>query len=80
MKKKVFAFIVVLSLILALPLAVSAEHLSGSSGWTVEFIHWHQTLGLQGAHHREQSYKTKSNSFHKSHFFIWRGSVQPATE
>lgn len=37
MKKKVFAFIVVLSLILALPLAVSADHLSGSSGWTVEF-------------------------------------------
>ncbi len=37
MKKKVFAFIVVLSLILALPLAVSADHLYGGSGWTVEF-------------------------------------------
>ena len=37
MKKKVFAFIVVLSLILALPLTVSADHLSGGSGWTVEF-------------------------------------------
>ena len=37
MKKKVFAFIVVLSLILTLPLAVYADHLSGGSGWTVEF-------------------------------------------
>ena len=37
MKKKVFAFIVVLSLILTLPLAVCADHLSGGSGWTVEF-------------------------------------------
>ena len=37
MKKKVFAFIVVLSLILSLPLAVYADHLSGGSGWTVEF-------------------------------------------
>ena len=37
MKKKVFAFIVVLSLILTLPLAVCADHLSGGSDWTVEF-------------------------------------------
>ena len=37
MKKKVFAFIIVLSLILTLPLAVCADHLSGGSGWTVEF-------------------------------------------
>jgi len=37
MKKKVFAFIVVLSLILSLPLAVYADHLTGGSDWTVEF-------------------------------------------
>lgn len=37
MKKKVFAFIVVLSLILALPLAVSADHLYGRSDKRVEF-------------------------------------------
>ena len=37
MKKKVFAFIVVLSLILSLPLAVYADHLYGGSDWTVEF-------------------------------------------
>ena len=37
MKKKVFAFILVLSLILALPLAVSADHRSGGSDKRVEF-------------------------------------------
>ena len=37
MKKKVLAFIVVLSLILALPLTVSADHLSGRSDKRVEF-------------------------------------------
>ncbi len=37
MKKNIFAFVLILSLLLALPLSVSAEHLSGGSGWEVEF-------------------------------------------
>ncbi|MBQ3481483.1 MAG: DUF11 domain-containing protein [Oscillospiraceae bacterium] len=37
MKKSLFAFVLILSLLLALPLSVSAEHLSGGDGWLVEF-------------------------------------------
>ncbi len=38
MKKNILAFILIFSLLLALPLAVSADHLKGGSGWTVEFV------------------------------------------
>lgn len=37
MKKNVLAFILILSLLLVMPLSVSADHLTGGSGWTVEF-------------------------------------------
>lgn len=37
MKKNIFAFVLILSLLLVLPLSASAEQFSGGSGWTVEF-------------------------------------------
>lgn len=37
MKKNILALILILSLMLTIPLVVSADHLSGGTGWTVRF-------------------------------------------
>ena len=38
MKKNIFAFILILSLMLVMPLSASADHFFGEEGWTVEFV------------------------------------------
>ncbi len=38
MKKNIFAFILILSLMLVMPLSASADHNFGEEGWTVEFV------------------------------------------